>query len=111
MATFLKREPTLVPLDRPVAEAFAVAKRELKPGETLDDFGGYTFYGLMDRADLAMKEKALPLGLAPGAKMRKPVLKGETITWDAVELDETSTVVKLRRQQDARSALEHPEHE
>jgi predicted homoserine dehydrogenase-like protein len=33
--------------------------------------------------------------------MRKLVLKGETITWDAVELDETSNMVKLRRQQDA----------
>src|SRR5690606_14714773 len=42
---YLYRQTTLVPLDAPVAEAMTVAKRDLKPGEKLDDFGGYTFYG------------------------------------------------------------------
>ena len=42
----LHREPTLVPLDRPVADVMAVAKRDLTPGETLDTFGGYTQYGV-----------------------------------------------------------------
>jgi predicted homoserine dehydrogenase-like protein len=97
---FIQREPTLVPLDHPVAEAFAVAKRDLAPGEVLDDFGGYTYYGSMDRADQARAAKALPLGLAPGAKIREPVRSEEIITWEAVELDEASTVVQLRRQQD-----------
>ncbi len=49
----LHREPTLVPLDRPVADVMAVAKRDLTPGETLDTFGGYTQYGVMDRAEVA----------------------------------------------------------
>jgi predicted homoserine dehydrogenase-like protein len=103
---FIQREPTLVPLDHPVAEAFAVAKRDLHAGEELDGFGGYTYYGQMDRADLAQQEFALPLGLAPGARIQKPVRKGEIITWDAVELDEASTVVKLRRQQDALPSID-----
>jgi predicted homoserine dehydrogenase-like protein len=33
--------------------------------------------------------------------MARPVAAGEVVTWDDVKLDEGSTVVKLRRQQDA----------
>ncbi|NIM93995.1 MAG: NAD(P)-dependent oxidoreductase [Anaerolineales bacterium] len=98
---YLYREPTLVPLDVPVAEAMTIAKRDLKPDEILDEFGGFTFYGLMDRVEEARNENALPVGLAPGARIVRSVAADEIITWDHVELDETSTVVRLRRQQDA----------
>jgi predicted homoserine dehydrogenase-like protein len=76
-----------------------VAKRALRPGERLDNFGGYTFYGIMDRAEEARALNALPVGLAPGTEVVRPVAAGEIITWDDVHLDEESTVVKLRRQQ------------
>jgi predicted homoserine dehydrogenase-like protein len=97
----LYRETWLVPLDRPVADVMAVAKRALTPGEQLDQFGGYTFYGVMDRAGEARALNALPVGLAPGARVVRPVAAGEIVTWDDVKLDEDSVVVKLRRQQDA----------
>ena len=97
----LHREPTLVPLDRPVADVMAVAKRDLTPGETLDTFGGYTQYGVMDRAEVARGLNALPVGLAPGARVVRPVARGEIITWDDVALDKSSTVVRPRREQDA----------
>ena len=98
---FLHREQTLVPLDRPVAEAMAVAKRDLNVGERLDEFGGYTFYGVMDRAEEARRLNALPVGLAIEAQVVRPVKKGQVITWQDVALKEESTLVKLRRQQDA----------
>ena len=98
---YLYRETWLVPQDRPVADVMTVAKRDLRPGETLDQFGGYTFHGTMDRMETALQLRALPVGLAPGAKVVRPVAKGATVTWDDVALDETSTVVKLRRMQDA----------
>ena len=98
---YLHRHVTLAPLDRPVAESMTVAKRDLKPGERLDDFGGYTFHGVIDRAEVARELNALPVGLAPGAQVVRPVPAGEILTWDDVQLDEDSTVVKLRRQQDA----------
>jgi len=101
----LYREPWLVPQDRPVVDVLAIAKRELAPGETLDAFGGYTFHGSMDRADEAKRLDALPVGLAPGAKVVKPVSKGAVIAWSDVQLDESSMVVKLRRQQDALSRV------
>lgn len=97
----LHRHVTLAPLDRPVAEAMTVAKRDLKPGERLDDFGGYTFHGVMDRAEVARELSALPVGLAPGAEVVRPVPAGQMLTWEDVRLDEDSIVVKLRRQQDA----------
>jgi len=98
---YLHRHVTLAPLDQPVAESMTVAKRDLKPGERLDDFGGYTFHGVIDRAEVARELNALPVGLAPGAQVVRPVPAGEILTWDDVQLDEDSTVVKLRRQQDA----------
>jgi predicted homoserine dehydrogenase-like protein len=96
----LYRQKTLVPLDRPVAEVMAVAKSDLHPGESLDEFGGYTFYGVMDRAEACRAANALPVGLAPGAVMVRAVQQGKTITWEDVRLDEDSTLVRLRRQQD-----------
>ncbi len=97
---FLHRQTTLVPLDQAVAEVMTFAKRALAPGEHLDAFGGYTFYGVMDRAEIAGAAQALPVGLAPGARVVRPVVAGQVITWDDVQLDETSTVVRLRRMQD-----------
>ncbi len=98
---YLKHETTLVPLDRPVCDVMTVAKRDLKAGEGLDAFGGYTFYGVMDQARVSKAANALPVGLAPGARMKRPVAKGGIVTWDDVDLDEDSIVVQLRRQQDA----------
>jgi predicted homoserine dehydrogenase-like protein len=96
----LYKETTLVPRDQPVAESMTIAKRDLKPGERLDTFGGYTFYGLMDRADEAKRTNALPTGLAPEAVITRAVPKDQVVTWADVKLDEKSTVVKLRRNQD-----------
>ncbi len=46
------------------------------------------------------KLNALPVGLAPGARMKRDVWKDKLITWDDVELDESSILVRLRRMQD-----------
>lgn len=97
---FLQKEPTLVPLERPYADIMTVAKRALKPGEKLDTFGGYTFHGVMDRAEAVREGNALPVGLAIDATVRRPVAKGDVVTWKDVQLDETSILVKLRREQD-----------
>ncbi|MBW6465436.1 MAG: hypothetical protein K0B06_02915 [Brevefilum sp.] len=82
--------------DRPTVDVMTIAKRDLEAGEVLDDFGGYTFHGVMDRFEAARAENALPVGLAPGAKLSVPKKIGDMITWDDVMLDETQTVVKLK---------------
>ena len=98
---YLQRQTTLVPMDHPVADVLTIAKRDLLPGDVLDDFGGYTFFGMMDEAEKVKKLGGLPVGLAPGAVVMRPVSAGEHLTWDDVKLDEGSRVVQLRRQQDA----------
>jgi predicted homoserine dehydrogenase-like protein len=97
----IDRTVWLAPLEKPVADVMTVAKRDLQAGETLERFGGYTNYGVMDLVEESRRLQALPAGLSPGATMIKPVQRGEIITWSDVELDETSAVVRLRREQDA----------
>jgi predicted homoserine dehydrogenase-like protein len=93
-------QTTLIPRNEPYAEVMAVAKRTIKSGDTLDEFGGFMFRGVIERADIAGRLGALPVGLAPGAKLIKTVWKGKIITWEDVALDEKSTLVKLRRMQE-----------
>ena len=94
-------QPTGTPLPTPVADVITVAKRDLKAGEILDGSGGYTVNGLIEKAEIARAENLLPLGLADGTKLKCDVSQGETISYDMVELDEDSFVLKLRRLQDA----------
>ncbi len=98
---YLNRQVWLAPLDVPIADVMTIAKKDLKVGEILERFGGYTNYGVMELAESARKLNALPVGLSPGARVVKPIKAGQIIAWSDVELDEESTVVKLRRAQDA----------
>jgi predicted homoserine dehydrogenase-like protein len=91
---------TLVSTRPPVAETIAVAKRDLKPGDKIDALGGYTVYGMIDGSEASMRDGILPLGLAVGAQVIRPVKTGEPIRYDDVQLDESQTIVRLRRQQD-----------
>ena len=43
----------------------------------------------------------LPLGLSAGAKLKQDVAAGQAITYNMVDLNEDSFVLKLRRLQDA----------
>ena len=94
-------QPTGAPLPTPMAEVITVAKRDLKQGEALDGSGGYTVYGLCERAEVARVRQYLPLGLADRVRLTQPVRRGEPITYGMVELAEDSFVLKLRRLQDA----------
>lgn len=94
-------EPTIVPKGAPVSETVAVAKKDLKAGEYLDTIGGYTVYGVIDTFENAKKDNALPIGLvSPKVKVKTDIKKGETLTYDAVELDENSFILQLRKLQD-----------
>jgi len=74
----LRREPTGCATGFR-ADAVATAKRALKPGELLDGEGGYTVVGrLMPAAD-SLAQGCLPLGLAHGWKVLKPVAVGQPV--------------------------------
>ncbi|MGI5857793.1 MAG: NAD(P)H-dependent oxidoreductase [Tepidanaerobacteraceae bacterium] len=98
---YIYHEPTIAPKGAPVSETVAVAKKDMKAGEYLDGIGGYTVYGLIDTFENARKDNALPLGLVSSkVKLKTDVKKGETLTYDMVELDENSLILQLRRLQD-----------
>jgi len=97
----IRRRSNMAPLSRLVSEVFAVAKQDLQPGDMLDGLGGSTFYGLIDTYEIAKQEGLLPVGLAKGARLIRPVKMDMPITYDDVELREPSTVLSLRRLQDA----------
>lgn len=95
----LDHVPTIAPRGRPVVEVITIAKRDLAPGDTLDGIGGYTIYGQIDRVKRA--GGLLPIGLAAGAKVTRRVPQDEPIPLGAVELDASSLLLHLRREQDA----------
>jgi len=84
----------------PVCETITVAKKDLQPGDAIDYLGGYTVYGMIEKASVAKDENLVPLGLSIGGKITKPVKMGEAVPYDAIELDEEKLIVKLRREQD-----------
>ena len=90
----------MVPMDRPVAEVCAVAKRDLKPGEKLDAIGEYTYRSWIMQADEARSARAVPCGLLEGGTVTAPVAKGDLLTYANVRPDPTSRLVELRRLQD-----------
>jgi predicted homoserine dehydrogenase-like protein len=66
------------------ADAVATAKRDLKPGDALDGEGGYTVYGKLLPAVESLAASGLPIGLAHGVKVTRPVAKNELVTWQDV---------------------------
>ncbi|TKT74163.1 NAD(P)H-dependent oxidoreductase [Aquamicrobium sp. LC103] len=90
----------MVPLDKPVAEVCAVAKRDLKPGERLDAIGEYTYRSWIMTAGDARKAGAVPCGLLEDGKVLKPIAKGELLTYENAAPNEASRLVELRRLQD-----------
>ncbi len=90
----------MVPLDRPVAEVCALAKRDLNPGDTLDMFGEYTYRAWTMEASRARAANALPAGLLRGSTVTKHVPKGTLLTTQNTALPQGSKIVELRRLQD-----------
>jgi predicted homoserine dehydrogenase-like protein len=80
----LRREPTGAPTGFR-GDVMAVAKRNLKAGETLDGEGGYTVWGRLTPARASLQQRGLPIGLAQDAKLLRAVAKGQPVTWLDIE--------------------------
>ena len=79
-------------------DVVATAKRDLAAGEMLDGEGGFTVYGKLFPAQESIALGGLPLGLAHGVKLIKPVKAGKAVSWSDVAFDANSTAVKFRRE-------------
>ncbi len=89
----------MIPLERPVVEVCALAKKDLKPGDKLDQIGEYTYRAWAMEVSRAQSAVALPAGMLTGAIVTAPIKKGELITAANARLP-NSKLVELRRRQD-----------
>ena len=85
-------------------DAVTTAKRDLAAGETLDGEGGFTVYGKLLPARTSLERRALPIGLAHGAALKRAVRCGEVLRWDDVEIDPSLDALQARRAMEARFA-------
>ncbi len=83
-------------------DAVATAKRDLAAGEALDGEGGFTVYGKLLPARTSLERGALPIGLAHGVTLKRPVGAGEIVGWNDVACDPAQEAVRARRAMEAR---------
>jgi len=93
----LRAEPTGCPTGWR-ADAVAVAKKNLLAGEILDGEGGYTVVGRLMPAAASLAQGCLPLGLAHGCKLLRPLAAGQPLRWSDVAIDAASSAVRARRE-------------
>ena len=93
----LRAEPTGCPTGWR-ADAVAVAKKNLLAGEILDGEGGYTVVGRLMPAAASLAQGCLPLGLAHGCKLLRPLAAGQPLRWSDAAIDAASSAVRARRE-------------
>jgi predicted homoserine dehydrogenase-like protein len=94
-------DATVAPLDGPVVDVVAAAKRDLRAGEVLDGIGFYMTYGLAENADVAAAENLLPMGVAEGARLVRDVPQDQVLSYADVELPAGRLCDRLRAEQSA----------
>ena len=97
----LLADATIAPLGAPCVEVVAAAKTDLVAGEVLDDIGHFMTYGLCENAGVVREQGLLPLGVAPGCRLRRDVSKDEVLQYADIELPTGRLVDRLRGEQDA----------
>jgi predicted homoserine dehydrogenase-like protein len=88
-----------VPLAGPRVEVCACAKRDLKAGEVLDEYGNYMTYGEAVNTSEMRDKHYLPEGLVEGCRLKRTIAKDEVITYDDVELPPGRIADDLRIEQ------------
>jgi predicted homoserine dehydrogenase-like protein len=101
----LYRKADMVPMPRPVAEVCAVAKKDLLPGDALDQIGEYCYRAWIMTSVEARAAGAIPCGLLTGAKVTAPIKQGELITKANAAVPASSKIAVLRARQDAMLGL------
>jgi predicted homoserine dehydrogenase-like protein len=95
----LFRDSVAKPLGGPVVEVCTTAKRDLKAGEILDDYGMYMTYGEAVNVDEMSRERYLPEGLVEGCTLLRDVPKDSVVTYDDVILPPDRLGDRLRAEQ------------
>jgi predicted homoserine dehydrogenase-like protein len=89
------QKPLLNNSSQPVATVAAVAKRDLKAGLWMArGAGGYEVRG--EAVLIQEATNAVPIGLLDGVRVVRSVAKGQTLTWDDVEMADDLAVTAAR---------------
>jgi predicted homoserine dehydrogenase-like protein len=97
----LFHDPVLRATGEPTVDVVATAKVDLDTDTVLDGIGGYHTYGQAERASVTRRERLLPMGLAEGCRLTRPVPRDAVLTYDDVEVPPGRLVDRLRATQDA----------
>src|ERR1700761_4014459 len=76
-------------------DVVAVAKRDLRAGQTLDGEGGYTVWGKLMPAAQSLKVGGLPIGLAHRVKLKRDIAHGAVVGWADVETNADDEAIKV----------------
>jgi predicted homoserine dehydrogenase-like protein len=97
----LFHDAAIAPMGAPCVEVVAVAKRDLRAGEVIDELGGYLVYGEAEAAAETAKAGNLPIGVAVGATLKHAVAKDAVLTYADVALPAGRLVDRYRAEQAA----------
>lgn len=101
----LFQDPVLTPAGGPRVGVIAVAKKVLSQGETIGEFGGFEVYGVADNIEVVRRDNLLPIGLALGCTLARPVEKDTPLTFDDVVIPEGRLVDRLYAEQERTFSL------
>jgi len=97
MKAVLEGVPTAAPGPQAQVEVVALAKADLRAGQTLGGLGTADTAGIAVRAEDATPSGALPVGLAAGVRLGKDVAAGTPLTYEMVAQAPDSLAWRLRK--------------
>jgi predicted homoserine dehydrogenase-like protein len=98
----LLHDATVAPVGGPMCESIAIAKCDLRAGDTLDGMGGFASYALLESYESARQENLLPMGVSEGCCLVRDVSKDTPLRYVDVTIPAGRLVDKLRNEQEAR---------
>lgn len=94
-------DATLAPVGGPSVGVLALAKKDLVPGDVITELGGFEVYGTMENIETIREENYIPLGLAIGATVTRPIARDQPLTFDDVERPAGRVIDELYAEQEA----------
>jgi len=80
-------------------EVVAVAKHDLKKGESLDGIGGFDTYGVIEKSSVVQREGLLPIGLSRDCTIRTAIAKDTPVRFQDVNVPKGRLIDKLYKRQ------------
>jgi predicted homoserine dehydrogenase-like protein len=96
----LFEDATLAPKGGPSVGIIALAKKDLKVGDLLEELGGYEVYGMLENIETIRQENLIPLGLAIGGRVNKSIPRDQPLTFADVDVPKGRLIDKLYEDQE-----------